>query len=72
MKTTDGTKELPAVFIYSIIIKFFKDLMQAQMKSRNLFEYRIGWIITIPPSATVEVQQLMIKAAMEVRQNCKW
>ncbi|CAC5413601.1 unnamed protein product [Mytilus coruscus] len=65
MKTTDGRKELPAVLIYAMVIKYFKDEMIKCFKTGKVFEDEIGWIITLPPSATYEAQQLMIKAAKE-------
>lgn len=67
MKTTDGTKELPAVFIYAMIIRFFKDQMKVHIETGHFPENRIGWIITLPPSATAEVQLMMIEAASKVK-----
>ncbi|XP_076071740.1 uncharacterized protein LOC143043215 [Mytilus galloprovincialis] len=65
MKTLDGTKELPAWFIYSLTIKYFKDVIKNSMERGDLRKDDVGWIITLPPSATAETQQIMIQAAIE-------
>lgn len=67
MKTLDGTKELPAWFVYSLTIKYFKDVIKHSMERGHLRKDDVGWIITLPPSATAETQQIMIQAAIEVR-----
>ncbi|CAC5419724.1 unnamed protein product [Mytilus coruscus] len=65
MKTLDGTKEMPAWFIYSLTIKYFKDVIKKSMERGTFREDDVGWIITLPPSATAESQQIMIQAAIK-------
>lgn len=67
MKTLDGTKEMPAYLIYSMTIKYFKDAIKDSMERGTLHKEDVGWIITLPPSATAESHQIMKQAAIKVR-----
>lgn len=71
VKTHDNKKELPALTVFSLAIRYLKDhLLTALNKSSTgigILESDIQWVLTVPAIWNDSAKQFMRKAAKKVR-----
>ena len=68
MKTVDGKKELPALIIFSMAIKFLKDHLMGNLyhRSSGVQPDDIQWVLTVPAIWNDPAKQFMREAAEKV------
>ena len=68
MKTVDGKKELPALTICSMAIKFLKDHLTTTLDNRNtgVRPDEAQWVLTVPAIWNDPAKQFMREAAERV------
>ena len=68
MKTVDGKKELPALTIFSMAIKFLKDHLMTILDKRDtgVQPVDINWVLTAPAIWNDPAKQFMREAAEKV------
>ena len=68
MKTVDGKKELPALIIFSMAIKFLKDHLTTSLDKRGtgVRPDDIQWVLTVPAIWNDPAKQFMREAAEKV------
>ena len=69
MKTVDGKKELPALIIFSMAIKFLKDHLMTTFIRRvvDVRLHDIQWVLTVPAIWNDPAKQFMREAAEKVK-----
>ena len=69
MKTVDGKKELPALTIFSMAIKFLKDHLMKTLNNRDKIvrPNDIQWVLTVPAIWNDAAKQFMREAAEKVK-----
>ena len=71
MKTVDGKKELPALTICSMAIKFLKDHLTTTLDNRNtgVRPDEVQWVLTVPAIWNDPAKQFMREAAERVNKD---
>lgn len=68
VKTFDNKKELPALKIFSMAIRYLKDnLLTTLNKSVEILADDIQWVLTVPAIWNDPAKQFMREAAQKVR-----
>ena len=69
MKIVDGKKELPALIIFSMAIKFMKDHLMTTLDKRDVGvrPNEIQWVLTVPAIWNDPAKQCMREAAEKVK-----
>jgi hypothetical protein len=69
VKTVDGKKELPALIIFSMAIKFMKDHLMTTLDKRDVGvrPNEIQWVLTVPAIWNDPAKQCMREAAVKVK-----
>ena len=69
VKTFDGKKELPALTIFSMAIKFLKDHLMDTLDKRDTHIRLddIQWVLTVPAIWNDPAKQFMREAAEKVK-----
>jgi molecular chaperone DnaK (HSP70) len=69
VKTVDGKKELPALTIFSMAIKFLKDHLTTTLDKRDtgVRPDDIQWVLTVPAIWNDPAKQFMREAAEKVK-----
>jgi molecular chaperone DnaK (HSP70) len=71
VKTVDGKKELPALTICSMAIKFLKDHLTTTLDNRNtgVRPDEVQWVLTVPAIWNDPAKQFMREAAERVNKD---